>query len=81
MSVFDGLKFRKVSSPIHNLDPRMKFVYVIAIFIAAIMFSKIIPLAALFLMQLPFVFLARVQKQWVRSLRGAAFLGDIHLRR
>lgn len=74
MSVFDGLKFRKVSSPIHNLDPRMKFAYVIVIFIAAIMFSKILPLAALFLMQLPFVFLARVQKQWLRSLRGAAFL-------
>ena len=52
----------------------MKFIYVIVIFIAAIMFSKILPLAALFLMQLPFVFLARVQKQWVRSLRGAAFL-------
>ena len=45
MSVFDGLKFRKVSSPIHNLDPRIKFVYVIAIFIVAIMFTKIIPLA------------------------------------
>jgi energy-coupling factor transport system permease protein len=74
MSVFDGLKFRKVYSPIHNLDPRIKFVYVIAIFISAIMFSQIIPLAILFLMQLPFVFLARVQKQWVRSLRGAAFL-------
>ncbi len=28
MSVFDGLKFRKVYSPIHNLDPRMKFIFV-----------------------------------------------------
>ncbi|XHH07746.1 MAG: energy-coupling factor transporter transmembrane component T family protein [Candidatus Bathyarchaeia archaeon] len=74
MSVFDGLKFRKVYSPIHNLDPRIKFVYVIAIFISAILFYQILPLAILFLMQLPFVFLARVQKQWVRSLRGAAFL-------
>jgi len=74
MSVFDGLKFRKVTSPIHNMDPRMKFFYVIIIFIAAVMFSKIIPLAVLFLMQLPFVFLAQVQKQWLRSLRGAAFL-------
>jgi len=74
MSVFDGLKFRKVTSPIHNLDPRIKFVYVIAIFVAAIIFAQIIPLLALFLMQLPFVFLARVQRQWVRSLRGAAFL-------
>ncbi len=73
-SVFDGLKFRKVSSPIHNLDPRMKFVYVIAVFAAAILFGSIIPLAALFIMQIPFVLLARVQKQWVRSLRGATFL-------
>jgi energy-coupling factor transport system permease protein len=74
MSVFDGLKFRKVSSPIHNLDPRIKFVYVIAIFVAAIMFKTILPLAVLFVMQLPFVFIARVQKQWLRSMRGAAFL-------
>jgi energy-coupling factor transport system permease protein len=74
MSVFDGLKFRKVSSPIHNLDPRIKFIYVIAIFIAAILFGSIIPLLALFFMQIPFVLLARVQKQWIRSLRGAAFL-------
>jgi energy-coupling factor transport system permease protein len=73
-SVFDGLKFRKVSSPIHNLDPRMKFAYVIAIFVAAILFNAIIPLAILFIMQLPFVLLAKVQKQWLRSLRGAAFL-------
>lgn len=76
MSVFDGLKFRKVYSPIHNLDPRIKFVYVIAIFISAILFYQILPLAILFVMQLPFVFLARVQKQWVRSLRGAAFLAS-----
>ncbi len=74
MSVFDGLKFRKVYSPIHNLDPRIKFIYVLAVFVAAIIFSAIIPLVALFIMQLPFVLLARVQKQWIRSLRGALFL-------
>lgn len=74
MSVFDGLKFRKVYSPIHNLDPRIKFIYVLAVFVAAIIFSAIIPLVTLFIMQVPFVLLARVQKQWVRSLRGALFL-------
>ncbi len=76
MSIFDGLKFRKVSSPIHNLDPRIKFIYVIAVFVAAILFYEIIPLLILFLLQLPFVLLARVQKQWLRSLRGAAFLAS-----
>jgi energy-coupling factor transport system permease protein len=74
MSVFDGLKFRRVSSPIHNLDPRMKFIYVCAVFVAAILFGELIPLIALFLMPIPFVFLAGVQKEWLRSLRGAAFL-------
>ena len=74
MSVFDGLKFRRVYSPIHNLDPRMKFIYVCAVFVAAILFGELIPLIALFLLPLPFVFLAGVQKEWLRSLRGAAFL-------
>ncbi len=74
MSVFDGLKFRRVCSPIHNLDPRMKFVYVCVVFVSAILFGGLLPLLALFLMALPFVLLADVQKEWLRSLRGAAFL-------
>ena len=77
MSVFDGLRFRKVYSPIHNLDPRIKFVYVISIFVVAIFFVQIIPLLLLFLLQVPFVLLARVQRQWLRSLRGAAFLAAL----
>lgn len=77
MSVFSGLKFRKVSSPIHNLDPRMKFVYVCAIFAAAILFSELLPLVILFLIQIPFVLLASVEREWLRSMRGAAFLATI----
>jgi len=73
-SVFDGLKFRRVYSPIHNLDPRIKFIYVLGVFAAAILFSEILPLLALFLMQIPFVLLAGVRKEWLRSLRGALFL-------
>lgn len=77
MSVFDGLKFRRVYSPIHNLDPRIKFVYVCAIFVAAIIFWELLPLAILFLIQVPFVILAGVQREWVRSMRGAAFLAIV----
>jgi energy-coupling factor transport system permease protein len=54
----------------------MKFIYVIAIFIAAILMGSIISLLSLFLLQIPFVLLARVQKQWLRSLRGAMFLAS-----
>jgi len=77
MSVFDGLKFRRVYSPIHNLDPRIKFVYVCAIFVVAIIFWELLPLAILFLIQVPFVILAGVQREWVRSMRGAAFLAIV----
>jgi len=77
MSVFEGLRFRKVYSPIHNLDPRIKFVYVCAIFVAAIIFWELLPLVILFLIQVPFVFLAGVKREWLRSMRGAAFLATI----
>jgi energy-coupling factor transport system permease protein len=77
MSVFDGLKFRRVYSPIHNLDPRIKFVYVCAIFAVAIIFGELLPLMILFFMQIPFVLLAGVRRQWLRSMRGAAFLAAI----
>jgi energy-coupling factor transport system permease protein len=77
MSVFDGLKFRKVYSPIHNLDPRVKFIYVCAIFLVTILFLQIIPLAILFIIQVPFVLLAKVTNNWLRSMRGAAFFAVI----
>ena len=73
MSFFEGLKFRKVSSPIHDLDPRIKFVFVLVIFVLAVVFAEILPLLFLFILQLPFVLLARVGKQWLRSLKGAIF--------
>jgi energy-coupling factor transport system permease protein len=77
MSVFSGLKFRKVYSPIHNLDPRIKFVYVCSIFAVAISFWEILPLLTLFLLQIPFVLIAGVRREWLRSMRGAAFLATI----
>jgi energy-coupling factor transport system permease protein len=77
MSVFDGLKFRRVYSPIHNLDPRIKFIYVCAIFVIAIIFWELIPLIVLFIIQIPFVILAGVKREWIRSMRGGAFLATI----
>jgi len=77
MSVFEGFRFRQVSSPIHRLDPRVKFLYVLVIFGIAIAFLEILPLILLFLIQIPFVLLAGVQREWVRSLKGASFLAAL----
>ena len=74
MSVFEGFKFRKVSSVIHTLDPRVKFFFVCILFVMALMFTQILALCFMFFIPLPFVFMARVNRQWLRSLRGAAFL-------
>ncbi|MEM4700586.1 MAG: energy-coupling factor transporter transmembrane component T, partial [Candidatus Bathyarchaeia archaeon] len=77
MSFFDGLRFRRVSSPIHNLDPRIKFIYACVIFAVAIIFWQLLPLVVLFVMQIPFVLIAGVKREWFRSMKGAAFLASI----
>jgi energy-coupling factor transport system permease protein len=74
MSVFEGFRFRKVSSAVHRLDPRIKFFFVIVLFVMAILFSRLLALVVLFFIPLPFVFVAKVGREWLRSLRGAAFL-------
>ena len=77
MSIFSGFQFRRVSTPIHNLDPRIKFIFVLAIFGVAIMFIELPVLLLLFFLQIPIVLLARVRREWIRSMRGAAFLAVI----
>ena len=74
MSVFEGFKFRRVSSPVHDLDPRVKFLYVCVVFAAAVMFSELLPLILLLLIQVPFILLAGVQRAWFKSMRGASLL-------
>jgi energy-coupling factor transport system permease protein len=77
MSMFDGFKFRSVSSPIHKIDPRAKFIYVCVLFIVAVMFSQFIPLLILFLIQIPLVLVAGIQKEWIRSMKGSAMFAVI----
>lgn len=72
MSYLEGLRFRRVSSPIHRLDPRVKFFYVCVMFVSAVMFNNILPLILLFLIQIPFVLIAKVEREWIRSIRGAS---------
>jgi len=77
LSVFEGFRFRRVTSPIHRLDPRVKFLYVLAMFVVALFFTEFLPLLALFFLQMPFVFVAGVKREWLRSLRGAMFLATL----
>lgn len=74
LRVLDGLRFRRAFSPLHRLDPRSKFLMACTFFALAIIFIGILPLTLIFLVQIPLVLVARVHREWLRSLRGGAFL-------
>jgi len=70
----EGFKFSKLPTPIHQLDPRSKFLMVISIFISALIFSEIPALLTIFLIELPIVKIAKCIKRWLWSLKGGSFL-------
>lgn len=73
MSMFDGFKFRSKTSTIHKMDPRAKFLFVCILFAVAVLFNQIIPLIVLLIFQIPFVLMAGIQKEWIRSMKGSIF--------
>lgn len=74
MKIFEGLRFKRASSPIHRLDPRAKFLVSCVVFALALIFTDLYALFIIFLAQLPMIFSARVHREWSRSLRGGLYL-------
>jgi len=70
----DGLRFRKRNTPIHRLDPRVKFLLVCAIFVLSMIFVDLASITIILLALVPLVLLAQVQGEWLRSLRASALL-------
>ena len=77
MSLLEGLRFSRGDSPIHNLDPRVKFLMTLALFVSAVIFTQLIPLMAIFIMQIPLVIIAKIEREWAKSLKGGLFLATI----
>ena len=77
MKVFEGFKFTKIDTPMHNMDPRAKFTIIASIFILALLFSELLPLLVLFIIQIPLVFFSKTIKKWIGSLRGAVYLAGL----
>ncbi|MEM1514561.1 MAG: energy-coupling factor transporter transmembrane component T [Thermoproteota archaeon] len=77
MSIFEGLRFRNISSPIHRIDPRAKFLYVCVFFAIAVLFVRLMPLLILFFSQMPLVIIARIKREWIRLMRGSIFFAAI----
>ena len=74
MSLLEGLRFSRGDSPVHNLDPRVKFVMTLALFLSAVMFTHLVPLMAVFVVQIPLVLVAKIGREWAKSLKGGLFL-------
>ena len=70
MSMLDGFKTTVLETPIHELDPRVKMFMLASVTAMAIMFNKVVPLLVISLAQVPLVLLARVSREWSRSMRG-----------
>ncbi len=79
MSLLEGLRFSSGDSPIHDIDPRVKFLLTMVIFVSAIMFTQLLPLMFILLIQVPLVFIGKIQREWAQSLRGGLFLAIIIL--
>jgi energy-coupling factor transport system permease protein len=59
------------------MDPRVKFLMTMVIFALAIVFFDLIPLAVIFVLQIPIVAYGRIWKEWLQSLKGGAVLAVI----
>ena len=79
MKVFEGLRFRRGDTFVHRLDPRTKFTISCIMFSIALVFTELPFLAILFLAQIPLIWLARVHREWGRSIRGGLSLTMIIL--
>jgi energy-coupling factor transport system permease protein len=77
MSLLEGLRFSRGDSPLHKLDPRVKFLMTIIIFISGIMFFDLLPLIVILLAQIPLVAAGKIFRAWLKTLKGGAFLAVI----
>lgn len=77
MSLLESLRFTRGDSPVHNIDPRVKFLLTMLFFAASITFLDLIPLFVVFIIQIPLVIIAKVTREWAQSLKGASFIAAI----
>ncbi|MFX1379399.1 MAG: energy-coupling factor transporter transmembrane component T family protein [Promethearchaeota archaeon] len=74
LDFLNAFKFMKQKSFLHNLDPRAKLVLSVVYTVSALLFIEIIPLLLIFLSLVPLILIGKLFKQWIKSIRGLAFL-------
>ena len=79
MSLLEGLRFTRGDTFIHRADPRSKFLFTLLVFSAALIYQDIIPLLIIMGIQIPLIVMAGIQREWLKSLKGGAFLALVIL--
>ena len=77
MSLLEGLRFTRGDSPLHRLDPRVKFLLTLVLFTIAMLFMDLLPLLVIFIVQIPLIMVGKIQREWLKSLKGGLFLATI----
>ena len=78
-AIFEAFRFKQKQTFMHSLDPRITFFMALCFSVIGMLFLEIIPLLLILLLMIPFIILARSVRQWVKSLRGLAFLAGFIL--
>lgn len=74
LEFLQAFKFQKKNTLVHNFDPRAKLLCAIVYSISGLLFVDIVPLFLIFLSLIPLIFLGRMVKEWINSIRGLSFM-------
>ena len=77
LKIYGGFKFKRISSPLHNLDPRVKFLVAVTLFVGAAIFDRLLPLAVILASMVPIVVVGKSLREWVSMLKGTAIFSAI----
>ncbi len=70
MSFLEGFRFRRKNTPLHGLDPRVKFIIAISYTALSLYFIEILPLLIIFTSTMVLIVIARSLAEWSRTMRG-----------
>ncbi|MFH1328889.1 MAG: energy-coupling factor transporter transmembrane component T [Candidatus Bathyarchaeota archaeon] len=70
MNFFNGFQYRVIASPLHNLDPRVKFLTIAVMLVGALIFDTIIVQLLILVVLIPLVVVGKILKEWLGALRG-----------
>ncbi|MEM2842047.1 MAG: energy-coupling factor transporter transmembrane component T [Thermoproteota archaeon] len=73
MSIFDGFKFRRRSTWVHDLDPRVKLALSLIFLVSSVSTFDPVELAIIMIIQLLFIVSSKSFRAWLRSLSQLLF--------